>query len=468
MISPAGLDAEGSRDDAEGSRDDALGLSIGRGGAISLTLRIANGALMLGAHVLLARALGIAAYGTYGYALAATNLLVTFSKGGLDNLLLRFVAAYRASGRWGVLRGLQRWSHRVSGGIALGLAATLAATAWAAAERLPADLPATLVLASVALPFRALSGLRQATLRSLGHVALAQIPEAVVRPLCLITLVGVASSLWERGIGAPQAMLLTSIAAFLTFATGEVFIRSRLPRAMFDHAPRYERAVWARAATVLTLVGLAHVLLNWTDVLLIGSVLGPHHVGGYAAASRLAATIALGLSAFNLVAAPLIAEYHAQGRNDRLQRVVAVSAQLVFAFSATATVAIVAGGEHLLALFGPEFTDAVPILAILAIGSVGNAMTGPASVVMSMTGAHGLLLRTMLVSLVANVILTSFLLLLVGPIGAAISTTATGVAFNVFVAVVVRRRLGVDCFVPVISGTWSRLASSVRSRSAGR
>lgn len=400
---------------------------------------------MLGAQLLLARLLGLEAYGVYAYAIAVLNLLVILGKFGLDNVQLRFVAAYRGNREWELLNGLLGWSQRASLTGSLLLAVAGAGAVFLLRGTIAPELRYTLWIAFAAIPFLALSGLRQAALRSLDHIVLAQIPESVLRPALLIGLAGAVGA-WTGGTLRPSAaMTLTVVVAVVTFLTGDVWLRGRIPARLAVADRRYARREWRDTAAFLLVVSLLNVLLNWTDVLLIGGVLGAERVGAYAAASRLAVVIQFGLNAFNLVAAPLIAEYHASHRASSLQQVISSSARGMLLYTTVVTGAVFVGGEWVLGLFGSGFAQAYPVLLVLAAGQVGNALTGPANIVMSMTGHQRSLTWMMSIFLVLNVIGTLMLLPLLGPMGAAIATAVSGIGMNIASAAFVWRHLGVSC-----------------------
>lgn len=199
-------------------------------------------------------------------------------------------------------------------------------------------------------------------------------------------------------------------------------------------------------AVFLLAISLVNMLLNRTDVLLIGSLLGTQDVGAYSAASRLATVIQFGLQAVSLVAAPLIAEYHALGRVLELRRVIALSGYGILGTTAAIGGGLVLLGPWVLGLFGRGFAGAYPVLAVLALGQLVNALTGPASFVMSMTGAQRVLTVIMSSFLAVNVLLTLLLLQRMGVMGAAVATSATTIGWNVTAAVYVYRKFGINCF----------------------
>lgn len=428
------------------SRRLRLSKVIARGAAASLLLRVLNTLLMLGVQVALARLLGVEGYGVYVYATAVMSVLVILGKLGFDNAQLRFVSAYRGEEQWNLLAGLLAWTQRMSIGASLVVAAGLTVVVGSLRHTLEGPLVLSLCLTSLAIPFLALSGLRQAALRGLGYIVCAQIPELLIRPVLLLGLVG-AFWLWVPSpLSAAWAMAMTVVVSVVVYSMGDGLLKRRMPHEATEVAGEHRYREWLDMAVFLLVISLINLLLNRTDVLLIGSFLGRSEVGVYAAAARLATVLQFGLRAVNLVAAPLIAEYHARGSIADLQRIVTLSGYGIFSYTTLVSAGLVVLGKWLLSIFGQDFTGAYSILFVLAIGNVGNALTGPASFVLSMTGKQRALTSIMAVFLAFNVLMTLLLMPHFGALGAAAATSTATIGWNVVSAIFVYRHFGLNCF----------------------
>lgn len=426
-------------------RPGVLSRLIARGAGGSLALRVVSVVLMLVVQVVLARLMGVESYGVYFYAISWMNLLVLVAKTGWDNTLLRFVADYRSGGRWSLVRGLLVTSHRITLLASAGLMAGLVAwIAWRG-DSLGPELAWSLALCGVAIPFLALSGLRRATLRSLRYIVLSQVPESVIRPVTLLALLLACWLAWSGDLSAPVAAGFTLVAAIVSFAVGDLWQRRRMPAEVKAAAPERAGRLWAHTSIFLLVISLINMLMSRVDVLIIGAVLGARDVGLYAPASRMAEMIGFGLNATNMVAAPLIAEYYARGAPKQLQRVVTLSGYGSLAYTVPVCAILVLGGRSLLGLFGEGFSEAYPVLVVLVVGHLANAVTGPVSYVMSMTGAQRRLSYIMGVFLVLNGVCTYLLLPRLGVVGAAVATSAAMAGSNIVSAIYVYFRYGVNC-----------------------
>src|SRR3990170_4244281 len=130
------------------------------GALTTLSFRVIHVGLEFLTLLLLAKLLGVAAFGVYAIAMSCAMVLGVPAAAGFDRLLVREVAALRAAERWGALRGILRRSTQAALASSTLLALALAGFAqWAG---ISAALRAALLLAAVFLPLVAFARLRQA------------------------------------------------------------------------------------------------------------------------------------------------------------------------------------------------------------------------------------------------------------------------------------------------------------------
>ena len=105
-------------------------------------------------------------------------------------------------------------------------------------------------------------------------------------------------------------------------------------------------------------------------------------------------------------------------------------------------VAILALGKPLLWLFGPQFTAGYGLMAILAIGYLAKAATGPSEFVLNMLGAQRACAAALAGTVALTVVLCVLLVPVFGAMGAAIATAASWSANAALNALLARRQLG--------------------------
>lgn len=412
-----------------------------RGATGVLALNVTNALLALATGVLLARALAPSGYGVYAYALAWIQLLLIPTTVGLPALVTREVAIYGAHRDWSRLRGLLLRANQVVLALSLALMLLAGGATWLiAGSHEPSS--TTLWLALPLLPLLGLAALRGACLRGLHRVLFAQLPETVVRPTLFLGLIG---TIWlfgarltpERAMGA-QVFAVTG-----AFLLGAVLLWRCLPREVGSATPAYATRAWAASALPFLLMGGLNLINYQTDLIMLGWFRSAGEVGVYRVAGVGAGLVVFVLGAANALLAPSIAALYARGERHRLQRIMTQSARLVLLCALpVALVLILFGRRSLAAIFGDEYAVGATALAILAAAQLANAATGSVGQLLSMTGHERDAARGIGLSALVNLALNALLIPRWGMNGAAAATAASLITWNVLLALLVHRRLG--------------------------
>ena len=426
-------------------RGEGLAAQLLRGGAGGLMARVSEVLLGFVVVVFFARLLGPAGYGVYAFVFALMSLAAMPARAGLPPLIVRETARGQRSGDWPAVRGIWRWAN----GVALSLSLLIAAggllglwLGWARGEALRETLAWGLGL----VPLLALAGIRSASLRGLRHVFAGVFPEQVLRPGLLAVALLVVLTWSGKDISPADAMGLTVAAALVAFVVGAWLLRRYRPNEVTGAVPRYQHGAWMAAAWPMALTQGFQQLNRHADVLLLGLLAATVDVGVYRVAAQGALLVSLGLTALNMVAAPFAARLHVDAERHKLQKLVRRTAQAALAFALPATLLFVAFGDWLLVtLFGAEFRGAYWPLVVLAIGQLVNAWFGPTGMLLNMTGFEREVTRAVAVAAGMNVVLNLLLIPPFGVVGAAIATSASLVFWNVWLWLVARWRLGVNC-----------------------
>ena len=171
---------------------------------------------------------------------------------------------------------------------------------------------------------------------------------------------------------------------------------------------------------VITVCDLA---LQNTDVLIVSAYLSPTEVGMYFAAAKTMSLIMFIHYAVGSAVANHFAALKARGDHESLKALVRDAVNWTFWPSLAAAIVILALGKPLLWLFSPQFTEAYPVMFVLAIGFLVRASMGPAEFILNMLGEQQLCALVLVVSAVLDVALSFALVPVFGMIGAAIATS---------------------------------------------
>jgi len=393
--------------------------------------------------VLLARMLGKAGYGTYAYALAWLGVLGFPVALGLDQLLVRKTAAWRQEGSWGQMRGLFRRSIQTV--LAVSLAVSLLAAGVVQWFSLPpeASMRQALLVALILLPLVGLLRICESSMRGLQAFPWAYLPEMLVRPLLFCGLVA-GAYFWRGTLAAHWAMALNGGGVAAALLLGLLLLRRAIPREMKQASPVFETAGWLRTAWPLWLLTVVVMVNAQTDVIMLGSLLGPAATGVYVVAVRCAQMLGFIMVAVDAVLGPTIAALHAAGETDRLQALLTRSARTVLALTLPVALAIVLLGHWILLIFGEPFTAGRGALTVLCVGQLVSAGTGSVLLILVMTGHDWQALCGMAGGTMLNILLNALLIPRWGIEGAALATVVSMVLLNLILLLIIRRRLRLD------------------------
>jgi O-antigen/teichoic acid export membrane protein len=421
------------------------GTAVARSGGGVLAMRMVGAALALGLHLALARCLGVGEYGVYTYVAAWLLFPVLLSVLGHDLMALRYVAAYRAKHEWGLLKGVDGYSHRTVLALSVGVSGLCALIVYAVGDHLGASLRAASYVGCAMIPPLALSRLRNQILRALHQVVGPAFNEFILVPLT--ALAGLAAC-WIAGWPLTAAAMLAARGAGVVL--GLVLLTRWLRRARReefgprDTVPAYRVGVWFGVALPLLLMSGFGVINNRADAIILGLVRGTDSVGLYTACARLALLLSWCQASINALTAPLFSQMHAQQKHEDLQRLASTTALIVAAISTPLVLVLGGFGAWLLSWFGPEFSAAYPCLLLLLAGQCANVLCGSVGHLLSMTGHQRIAMKVIGWYALANVLLNVLLIPRYGLTGAAFATAFTQGLTNLTLYVFVRRRLGVD------------------------
>lgn len=369
-------------------------------------------------HVLLARSLGKTGYGAFSYTLSIVGILAVFAPMGWGTALMRFIAEYHERKQFGLLKGAIRFAHLVTiCASLLGSAFLLGIAQWSGVAP---DMSLSLRFAAVLLPFAALSHLRRKALNGLMFIKGSIVPEEIILPMTVIALV-LAMSLREPA----EALLAYTCAAAGVLVIGWVILNRALPTELAMVAPEYSRRVWSGIAFMMLLGSLSQIVLNQTDIVMIGALAEMDSVGLYSASNRIASVNVFVLGSVNMVASPMLAAAFHGGRRPEFWRIFRQTVLASSAFAVPVSLTMFWMPEVLLGFFGEGFTTGSSLLRVLVLGQLINALTGPVGFALLMAKRERAFAWSMGIAAMANVLGNYIAVPLWGAFGAACVTAST-------------------------------------------
>ena len=384
-----------------------------------------------GTQVLITQVLGPEAFGIVTLATQGALVLAFFSRFGMDMAAVRRVAIDVGQGQPSRVRAIVGRASLIAlvpslvvGGAVFAAAGPLADAFAADYER--ADAVTAFRAGAVAIPFAALVQVYLGATRGLKIMRHTLTVFWIGQPLAWMALL-LAGWLVQRSAGtttlayAASWVVATSAAAWLWRRETSGFGRDapgpgEVPDLLRYGAPRAPAALFSQ-------------LLFWTDLFVLASfspsVVTAAQVGVYAGAARAAQVILLFTISVSLIFSPFVADLHARGERDKLDRLFRSLTRWTMAATIPVFLVLVVAPGSALRLFGADFAEGRVALMILLLGQLVNVATGTVGFVLIMVGRTGWDLIVYAASVAFDVVAAVLLVPELGIEGAAVAGALT-------------------------------------------
>lgn len=411
---------------------------------ITLLIQVAGLGFQYVSQVLIARWTGSAGeFGVYGLARSWMQVLGMTAAFGLPPTMLRYVPEYISSRDWKRLNGLLRFGRlwTLAGGTLVAAAGTIVLLCLELRiSRTP------LLIGLWAVPLFALTQVQVQMIRGTHRIAAAFTPTFLVQPL--LAIAASAAVFWGTGaLTADQSLYIVGGVLGCVFLLQELLLYRAVPaeshRAGCEQTPR----TWLNVAVPLSVSAIALMILRESDILLVGMLRNSHEAGIYLAANRTARLCAFVLSAGSSLVGPMISPRFARGDIEGLRQLTRYAIHLIFWPALAVSAGIVLLSRPILGSFGEEYLAGRLPLLILLVGQLANAVTGPVSLLLSLSGHQRQSSRATVGSAVLSLVLSFALIPYLGMNGAALASTVSVAVCSGWLAVLVARHLDI---VPVV------------------
>ncbi|MBZ9736271.1 lipopolysaccharide biosynthesis protein [Mesorhizobium sp. CA18] len=435
------------RIDAVLSTADERG-EAGRMSLIAFSIRIVSAFIAFVSQVLMARWMGSFEYGISVLVWVTMVIVGNLACLGFHTSVIRFIPEYRERGMLAELRGIVQAS-RLFVLVASTLVAGLGALGvWLASDWIENYYVVPFILGVICLPMIALGDLLQGLARANSWALLALSPTYLVRPVLILAFMALMLGL--HYVPDAKTAIFASIAATYVTTLGQLMaVTSRMEKKIPAGPMAVHFGQWILVSLPIFLVEGFFFLLTNADVLMVGAYLDPNDVAVYFATVK---TLALVHFVYFAVKAG-VAQRYAQFTHGEPHRLAAFARETVswtFWPSLLMALMVLALGEPMLVLFGPEFAAGYPLLFLLVLGVVARAAVGPCESLLTMSGNQNICAAVYAMTLALNIGLNVILIPLFGLWGAAIATSLAMVFEASALSFTVWRKLGIvmAIFVP--------------------
>ena len=412
-------------------------------GLLTLIIKVVGAVLSYAMVVALARLLSAEDYGRFAFGLNAAIILAAIGNLGFSTGLMRYWPKYLVEGDKAAAKGvvLQAFELALLGGALLAVVVWILAVV---ALRMGWSVdPATFAVIGVLGLLINLGDMATNLLRAQGSVVVSMMPRDVLWriliPLCSYLALRLGLGLSGTGALAISAGILLALTMWQM-----LYIRRHVQSLGVAVQAQKSFARLRPSLVPLWLSGIIFAMIQQFDVVIVGSLLSKTEAGGYFAAQKTAGLLSLVLIAGGLVTAPQMAAlYHAK-RNPALQALCRNLALAIALVTAVGFVLLILLGKTLLGFFDPAFVSAYPILLIVGLGAMIDAISGPNAYLMQMTDFEKPYLKIMALCYACVLVAQFILIPRMGSLGAALASAGGVILWNVAAIVVLRRKAGLD------------------------
>jgi len=280
--------------------------------------------------------------------------------------------------------------------------------------------------------------------RAINKIEVSEILRNILRHLFFLIAIVVIDAMGEHQYLIDAFLLNFVFLAVVT--TIAVFISlQRLPSE--ENKEHLSIKTIIRRSYPMSISLVSFLLMQNTDIILLGKFRTFTDVAHYAVAVKLTLIIALVLSSVNAVFAPKFSELFNKNDFQSLRENIRRSTRLIFVLTVPIILGMLIFSDKILALFGGGYDSAGPALKILLAAQIVNALSGSVGVYMNMSGNERVFQRILIAALVLNVVLNLILIPKHGLFGAAIATAVSTVLWNIYSVVFLYRKKQIKTFL---------------------
>jgi O-antigen/teichoic acid export membrane protein len=426
---------------------------------ILLVIRLTGAGAGFLSQLVLARLLAPEALGVFFAVTSLAAVLGLVTSLGYPDIVARFISRYeeRLRPRWTGAFIHRAFADILFVGMAAGALVVAAAAVW---PEVPAGTRIAYALAGAAVPLLALFGMNYSIAVANRAFGAAYGPESLMRPILFLVVLAAFLVL----DAALSLVTVTALFFGITILMGGlqfIMIRRRIP-VRVRQAPRRLPGHWRSEGLPLIAVALYTNLFADLAIILAFPLIAPADLAAFGISLKLALLVGFCVQVAHQVILPDLAEAHARRALGRTTDKLLAASFLPLAFTLAATVAAGLGGEHVLALFHPDFAKAKWVLTILIACQLVRAFAGPSALLLTTIGAQRLNATVCVASTVVLAVGNFALIPAFGMIGAA---TAVLLAYAFWLAVsaaVLAREASIRCDLIALMRSRSRIVATSR------
>ena len=405
-------------------------LVTAKGGGVLMFGRLVTYVSRFAITFVLARLMGAENYGLYNLAISAAMIAGAISVFGLDSTLTRYIAILNGRndrrGVWGTLQigiGTALLLSALTSTILFSLSSLIAEHAFHDSRLAP-----LLQIASLTVPFLAMSDVLAGATRGFKRMSDTVIAQNIAQPLIRLILIIVLAVV---GLSLPVAIIIFGAADLCASLILLYLLNKRFHlRRSLASGERNLGEIFGFTVP-LGLSDLLTTFRSYLQTLLIGSLDTIRGVGVFSIANQVNQIGNMFHASMNQSARPLIAELNDQGKQHQVEHIYQTTTRWMVTINMPMILLVTLFPTQIISIFGKSFADGAPALAIMGLVNLVNVATGMCGTILDMTGHTRMKLFNTTIRVSVAILANLLLIPRFGVTGAAIAALIHEVVANV-------------------------------------
>ncbi|MGH2828555.1 MAG: oligosaccharide flippase family protein [Actinomycetota bacterium] len=381
---------------------------VAKGGGVQLLGQMTNAVFSLLFNAVAVRFLGSAGFGLYRQTFQVMSIGGQAGVAGFNLGAVRFLTRARAEGSAGAALSAARTTLLCaaisSGAVFIGLwvFADPLAAAFGDGDASRAELASLFRLGAAYVPLFAI----QETARFSTQANRTMVPSVVVgnivQPVSRF-IFGTAALMAGLAVAGAVGALVMSVAVGSVAALR--YYRRLLTKRERSAAPSAEVRPIVRFSLLQSGTTLLGVQRMGIGIILLGLLSSDNEVGLFAVALSLQGLVTISLNGIGGIWAPVVSDLYERNEMARLGSLYQTISRWVATFALPVAALLIVDPDLFVQLLaGDKAARAIPLVAILAVGNLFYASTGPSGLLISMTGRPGVNLLISVVTVTSYVV----------------------------------------------------------------
>lgn len=386
--------------------------------------------LNFGTSIVLANALGLPGFGQYAVVMAWVSIASALSRLGTDLSSVRFCSLYIQEKDWSTLLGYVSWALGVVTAISFALICFIVAfvyfvLGWRETDMFYIGITAALIVPPLSL-LQASSGM----IRGTGSIIIAQLGELSRLSIHLAAVI--ALFILDVSLNTYSILALMAVASLLSMLMNLYFLYRYLTSTVEGRwATDFSfKKSWWKSSTTFAVVSGMNLLNQRLGLILIGLLSTPEAAGIFTIGRRVTDVMKIVPATAVFVIGPKFARLFSSENQHRVSEIGTKIARATTSVLLIMMLLLLFFGEHVLSIFGSDFTTGQNVLVLFALAHVVSSAFGPVALSLNMSSNEKRTAMGMGIAVVVQAVLCFALIPFFGPEGAALASLFSVIIWN--------------------------------------